>query len=62
MAETLNFVYVLLLVISIFLVIIVCDSAYLTNSQPCITEKDCPRVRKYIPRCRKGTCQYSTLR
>jgi len=62
MVETPKFIYVLILFIFIFLVIIICDSAYLLNSRTCITETDCPKVRKYIPRCRKGVCQYSTLR
>jgi len=61
MVETLKFVYVLILFIFIFHVIIVCDSSYLVNSRPCITDKDCLQVRKYIARCRKANCQYSTL-
>lgn len=62
MAETLNFVYVLLLVISIFLVIIVCDSAFVPNSGPCTTDKDCKQVKGYIARCRKGYCMQSVKR
>ncbi|RHN44139.1 putative Late nodulin [Medicago truncatula] len=57
MAETLKFVYVLILFISIFLVIVVCDSAFLPRSRTCITDKDCLQVRNYIARCRKGICQ-----
>jgi len=37
-AETQKFVYVLILFISIFLVIIVCDPAFLPNSKTCITD------------------------
>ena len=57
MAETLKFVYVLILFISLFLVLIVCDSSFLPNSRPCITDKDCPNGRNYIGRCRKGHCR-----
>jgi len=56
MAETLKFVYVLILFISIFPVIIVCDSAYFPHSRPCITDKDCAQVKNYISRCCKGLC------
>jgi len=62
MAETLKFVYVLILFISIFLVIIVCDSAYLPNSRPCITDKDCSQVKNYTSRCRKGHCIHRSVR
>jgi len=37
---------------------IICDSAYLPFSRSCITDKDCPRVKNYTARCRKGYCQY----
>ena len=57
MAETLKFVYVLILFISLFLVLIVCDSAFLPISRPCITNKDCPNGKKYISRCHKGQCK-----
>ena len=62
MVEILKFVYVLFLLISIFLLIIVCDSSYFPNSRPCITDKDCPQVRNYIARCRKGQCLQRTVR
>jgi len=62
MAETLKFVYFLILFISIFLAIIVCDSAFLPNSRTCMTDKDCPNGRNYIGRCRKGQCQPSSVR
>jgi len=39
MAKTLKFVYVLIPFNFIFLAIIVCDSCYLPNSRPCITDK-----------------------
>ena len=45
-----KFVYVLVLFISIFLVIIICDSAYLPNTRPCITDKDCAQVKNYTSR------------
>jgi len=56
MVETLKFVYVLILFISLFHVLIVRDSAFSPNSVPCITDKDCPNGRFYIGRCRKGFC------
>jgi len=62
MAESLKFVYVLILFISIFNAIIVCDFAFLPNSQNCITDKDCRQVKNYIARCRKGRCVQSVLR
>ena len=62
MAETLKFVYVLILFISIFLVIIVCDSAYFPHSRPCITDKDCAQVKDYISRCHKGRCGQRRVR
>ncbi|KEH29553.1 Nodule Cysteine-Rich (NCR) secreted peptide [Medicago truncatula] len=54
MAETLKFVYVLILLISIFLVIIVCDSSIIFLR--CITDKDCPAEKKNKGkgRCHKG--------
>ncbi|KEH21600.1 putative Late nodulin [Medicago truncatula] len=58
MVKTLKFVYILILFICIFLVMIVCDSAYLPLSRSCITDKDCSRVKNYNARCRKGYCQY----
>ncbi|AES77296.1 Nodule Cysteine-Rich (NCR) secreted peptide [Medicago truncatula] len=62
MAETLKFVYVLILFISLFLVLIVCDSAFVANTETCITDKDCPNGRNYIGRCRKGHCQQRLVR
>ncbi|RHN44147.1 putative Late nodulin [Medicago truncatula] len=62
MAETPKFVYVLIIFISIFLVLIVCDSTYLPSTRSCITDKDCPNVQNYIGRCRKGFCISSWVR
>ncbi|AES77298.1 Nodule Cysteine-Rich (NCR) secreted peptide [Medicago truncatula] len=62
MAETLKFVYVLILFISIFLVVIGCDSIYYPISRPCKTDKDCPNRKNYKGKCRKGFCMSSRLR
>ncbi|RHN44142.1 putative Late nodulin [Medicago truncatula] len=62
MAESPKFVYVLILFISIFNAIIVCDFAFLPTSRNCITNKDCRQVRNYIARCRKGQCLQSPVR
>ncbi|KEH21601.1 Nodule Cysteine-Rich (NCR) secreted peptide [Medicago truncatula] len=62
MVETPKFVYNLILLIYIFLFIIICDSTYLPTTRICITDKDCPSVKNYIGRCRKGYCQASKLR
>ncbi|RHN44148.1 putative Late nodulin [Medicago truncatula] len=56
MTETLKFVYVLILFISIFLVIIVCESSFFPSSPVCKTDKDCPQLRGYTARCRKTQC------
>jgi len=56
MVETMKFGYVLIIFISIFLVLIVCDSTYVPSSRSCITDKDCPSVQNYRGRCRKGYC------
>ncbi|RHN54430.1 putative Late nodulin [Medicago truncatula] len=55
MAETLKFVYVILF-ISLFLMIIVSDSFNPLIRQYCVTDKDCPKFKKYNIRCRKGFC------
>nr|ABN07944.1 Late nodulin [Medicago truncatula] len=62
MSETLKFVYVLILFISIFHVVIVCDSIYFPVSRPCITDKDCPNMKHYKAKCRKGFCISSRVR
>jgi len=62
MVETLKFVYVLILFISIFLVVIVCDSRVIPISRTCTTVKDCPEVKNYKARCRKGLCISCRLR
>ncbi|RHN44143.1 putative Late nodulin [Medicago truncatula] len=62
MAETLKFVYVLILFISILFVVIVCDSSYIPISHPCTTVKDCPEVKNYKSRCLKGLCISGRLR
>jgi len=62
MVKTSEFVYILILFICIFLVMIVCDSAYLPFSRSCITNKDCPQVKNFSARCRKGYCQFRVLR
>jgi len=56
MAETLKFVYFLILFISTFLVIIVYDSKTFYFIRPCKTDKDCPRNPPLNIRCRKGFC------
>jgi len=61
MVETLKFVYILILLISIFLFIIICDSIYLPTTRTCITDKDCASVKNYIGRCRKGYCKVGKL-
>ncbi|RHN60247.1 putative Late nodulin [Medicago truncatula] len=59
MAETLKFVHVLVLLISIFFVIIVSSFIFL----PCITDKDCPSLEKNKGkgRCRKGYCVHGLI-
>ncbi|KEH21599.1 putative Late nodulin [Medicago truncatula] len=56
MVETRKFVYILILLISIFLFIIICDSTYIPITRTCITDKDCPSWKNYTGRCRKGFC------
>jgi len=56
MAETIKFVYVMILFISIFLVITISNSnPYIINIF-CKTDKDCPKIRGYNIRCRNGQC------
>jgi len=62
MVETLKFVYVLIIFISICLVLIVCDSIYIPVSRSCITDKDCPNMQNYKGRCRKGYCVSERVR
>ena len=62
MAETLKFVYVLILFISIFLVIMICDSAFFPPSRICTRDKDCLPMKNHIARCHKGICQQRKLR
>ena len=59
MAKNLKFIYVITLFVFIFLVIIRCDSAFVPNSGPCTTDKDCKQVKGYMARCRKGYCMQS---
>ena len=54
--ETMKFFYVLILFLSIFLVIIVCDSIHFHVSRPCMKDNDCAPVKYYNIRCRKGFC------
>jgi len=56
MVETLKFVYVLILIISIFLIIIVSDSSNPIIRRYCNTDKDCPKFPNLNIRCRKGYC------
>lgn len=56
MAETLKFVYVLILFISTFLVIIVYDSKTFYFSRSCKIDKDCSRNPPLNIMCRKGFC------
>jgi len=56
MAETLKFVYVLILFLSIFLIMIVYDSKTFYFSHHCQTDKDCPKNPPLNIRCRKGFC------
>ncbi|KEH28289.1 putative Late nodulin [Medicago truncatula] len=56
MAETLKFVYVMILFLSIFLVITISNSnPYIINIL-CKTDKDCPKVQGANIRCRSGKC------
>lgn len=55
MAETFKFVYVLILFISICFVITISDSLNLADYS-CIKDKDCPKVKSFNIRCRKGFC------
>jgi len=54
--EIMKFVNVLILFLSIFLVIIVCDSIHFHISRPCTRDNDCAPVKHYNIRCRKGFC------
>jgi len=56
MAETLKLVYLLILLISIFLVIIVSHSANPWIRKTCVTDKDCPKMVNINIRCRHGKC------
>jgi len=57
MAETPKFAYVLVLFLSIFLSIIVCNSSFLKFFDGyCETDKDCPKLSRANVRCRKGHC------
>jgi hypothetical protein len=57
MAETPKLFYVLVLFLSIFLSIIVCNSSILKFvDRLCETDKDCPKVSGANVRCRKGYC------
>ncbi|KEH17440.1 Nodule Cysteine-Rich (NCR) secreted peptide [Medicago truncatula] len=61
MTETLKFVCVMFLFLSMFLVTKVTDCTpqkKVTDvSHPCTTDKDCPKVQHgYKLRCRKGQC------
>jgi len=56
MAKTLMFVYVMILFLSIFYILIVCDSNTFGMYRLCITDKDCHRMPPHNIRCRKGRC------
>lgn len=56
MAKTLKFVYVMILFLSIFYILIVCDSNTFGMDHPCKTDKDCPRRPPHNIKCRKGFC------
>ncbi|KEH22755.1 Nodule Cysteine-Rich (NCR) secreted peptide [Medicago truncatula] len=56
MAKTLNYVYVLILFISIFLSITVYGYIPGIVNKPCKTDKDCPKKPPHNIRCRKGQC------
>ncbi|RHN44127.1 putative Late nodulin [Medicago truncatula] len=58
MVETLKFIYVMILFVSIFLVMIVCDFSNLHIHVPCLTDKDCPWAKNYVLKCRKGYCVF----
>jgi len=57
MVKTLNFVYVLIVFLSIFLAMIVSTSSFPFRPIPCITDKDCPKFNAYGSKCRKGYCE-----
>jgi len=59
MAKNLKFIYVIILFLFIFIFIMVCDSAFMPNSGPCTTDKDCHQRKGYMVRCRKGYCMHS---
>ncbi|AES87670.1 putative Late nodulin [Medicago truncatula] len=56
MVETLKYVYVMFLFLSIFQLMVVYDSIYFRKPPPCITDKDCPQMKINNVRCRKGFC------
>jgi len=56
MVEILKFVYVMFIFLSIFQVMVAYDSIYFRKSPPCITDKDCPNLKDFTVRCRKGFC------
>ena len=57
MVETLKFVYVLILFLSIFLCITVSNSSFSkTINSACKTDKDCLKIQGVNIRCRKGEC------
>ncbi|RHN45178.1 putative Late nodulin [Medicago truncatula] len=56
MVETLKFVYVLNVFLSIFLAVIVSTSSFPCIPFPCITDKDCPKRNGFVGKCRKGYC------
>jgi len=56
MANTLKYVYVLILFISIFLSITVYGYIHGIVYQPCTTDKDCSKRPRHNIRCRKGQC------
>ncbi|KEH22156.1 putative Late nodulin [Medicago truncatula] len=56
MVETLKFIYVPILLLSIFLAMIVSISSFPLMPIPCRTDKDCPKKMGTVGKCRKGYC------
>jgi len=56
MVETLKFVYVLNVFLSIFLAVMVSTSSFTFMPFICRTDKDCPKKNGYLGKCRKGYC------
>ena len=52
MTKTLEFIYTIILLLSIFLIKIVSGSTF----RECVSDKDCPIMPRCNIRCRKGLC------